>query len=238
MDQDPHLQPFGPVPGLLRSKDDIHRFTGLAVLQQILDKKENLRNDEVIMTEIWEMIPKTFLIRLIKSAPTQNVSSPVAETYQNLAIAVAHKFICFLLPLSFHQIEELHITALSFPLIMKLPLLAAEQKKMAWEILNRIAGDQRQSRTMWAREFPNEFWLFKEDDDQYQEALGFLRLSRSSWGCKAPGNDIEKQIHYWSSAVVSLLQNSKCRAAPVFEMLTGVFEAKVVSLVAKPFDIN
>src|ERR1700761_52225 len=98
MDIDPDLEVFGQVPSLLATKQDTSQFVALTILRSILESREDVRQNERAIQKIWSAIPKKFLVRLLKSAPSEKVTAELAKDLAHLAVGVIHTFLCLLIP--------------------------------------------------------------------------------------------------------------------------------------------
>ncbi|KAI0480637.1 DUF1941-domain-containing protein [Xylariaceae sp. FL0804] len=78
---------------LLTTKDDTSRFVGLLLLRSLLDNSQDLRDDQAVVSQLWNSISPKFLDRLIRS-----VSKPPSEQQDQskdmleLAVAVVRTF--------------------------------------------------------------------------------------------------------------------------------------------------
>lgn len=75
---------------LLKTKNDTSRFVGLALLKSVLDNSQQLREDESIITGLWQSVSPKFLDRLLRSGSSQ--SSKDAKDMIDIAVAVLHTF--------------------------------------------------------------------------------------------------------------------------------------------------
>jgi hypothetical protein len=117
----------------LAAKDDTSRFVGLSLLRTILDTNESLRNDEAIIKRCWTAVPNRFLIRLLKSAQTEE-----SRNMNDLAVAVVHTF-ANLLPTD--QVSDKKMFELVEPLANILPQLDAAPQMLAFQALQCVVSN-------------------------------------------------------------------------------------------------
>ncbi|CRK47777.1 hypothetical protein BN1723_007757 [Verticillium longisporum] len=72
----------------LKRKDDTSRFVGLTMLRTFLDSSSELKDDEAIISSLWDAISPKFLDRLLKSKGSQNDQQSTLD----LGVLVIHKF--------------------------------------------------------------------------------------------------------------------------------------------------
>lgn len=81
------------IQGLLKTKNDTSRFVGLALLKTVLDNSQQLREDEVTITALWQSVSPKFLDRLLRSGSGSSSSSKRdASDMVDIAVAVLHTF--------------------------------------------------------------------------------------------------------------------------------------------------
>lgn len=81
---------------LLKKKDDTSRFVGLALLKSILDNREDLRKDTIVVKSCWDAVPAKFLDRLLRSPANLKNSKEESQSMVELAVAVLHVFLALL----------------------------------------------------------------------------------------------------------------------------------------------
>lgn len=79
---------------LLKTKNDTSRFVGLALLKSVLDNSQQLREDEAVITTLWQSVSPKFLDRLLRSGSKS--SSKDAKDMIDIAVAVIHTFAALL----------------------------------------------------------------------------------------------------------------------------------------------
>ncbi|KAI9841020.1 MAG: hypothetical protein M1837_001050 [Sclerophora amabilis] len=126
--------------GLLRSKDDISRFVGLALLKSLLDSQEALRKDDATVGRCWAAISPKFLDRLLKATESEKRSLNEAKHMVDLAVAVIHIF-TILLPGSVNQDEKL--ISRTPCLVTALVRSSSETTTMILQILLTLASENR-----------------------------------------------------------------------------------------------
>jgi hypothetical protein len=77
---------------LLKKKDDTSRFVALSLLRTWLDTHPESQRDELLLVTCWDNIPTPFLLRLLKSRPTDKINETDAKNMCHLAIAIIHTF--------------------------------------------------------------------------------------------------------------------------------------------------
>ncbi|KAI9782367.1 MAG: hypothetical protein M1839_005240 [Geoglossum umbratile] len=83
---------------LLKAKDDTSRFVGLAILKTVLDNRQDLQHDSVIITKCWAALSPSFLDRLLRAEQSVGKSKEEARGLVELAVAVLHAFTVLLPP--------------------------------------------------------------------------------------------------------------------------------------------
>lgn len=85
------------IKGLLKAKDDTSRFVGLALLKSVLDTQAQLREDEALVSSLWESISPKFLARLLRASKNEKTTNEEAKNMVDIAVDVLHIF-AILLP--------------------------------------------------------------------------------------------------------------------------------------------
>ncbi|KAI1857882.1 uncharacterized protein JN550_012957 [Neoarthrinium moseri] len=88
----PQAASIDTIEQLLKAKDDTSRFVGLALVKSTLDTSESLRNDEKVITSLWNSIPSKFLDRLLKTGSKPGARQNDAKEMLDLAVAVIYNF--------------------------------------------------------------------------------------------------------------------------------------------------
>lgn len=84
------------IKGLLKAKDDTSRFVGLALLKSVLDTQAQLREDEAIVSSLWESISPKFLARLLRASKNEKTTNEEAKNMVDIAVGVLHIFVILL----------------------------------------------------------------------------------------------------------------------------------------------
>ncbi|KAH0544933.1 hypothetical protein FGG08_001013 [Glutinoglossum americanum] len=82
----------------LKSKDDTSKFVGLALLKPVLDNREELQSDPVIITKCWAALSPRFLDRLLRASESKRKGKDEARNMVDLAVGVIHAFTVLLPP--------------------------------------------------------------------------------------------------------------------------------------------
>lgn len=85
------------IKALLKAKDDTSRFVGLALLKSVLDTQAQLREDEALVSSLWESISPKFLARLLRASKNEKTTNEEAKNMVDIAVGVLHIF-AILLP--------------------------------------------------------------------------------------------------------------------------------------------
>lgn len=80
------------IQDLLKTKNDTSRFVGLALLKSVLDNSPQIREDEDVITTLWQSVSPKFLDRLLRSGSKQGPSNRDARDMIDIAVAVLHTF--------------------------------------------------------------------------------------------------------------------------------------------------
>jgi Neurochondrin len=226
--EDPDLMLFGQVPALLGRKDDTSRFVALTILRTIIDSKPEVRENEQAVLKIWRTIPKKFLVRLLKSTPSEKVNTELSNDLKHLAVGIIHTFLCMLVQ-DLNQLEAKEVVPLNIPLLNALPALNAPQKMLGWQTLQLVAENSRYNNLFETRLFHPDLLAYLRDDERaLAEALKFFRIARLSWEPIKYEPGIAQQIENWNWAIAQLLTSMEARPSAVFDMLADVVGTGVV----------
>ncbi|SZF06041.1 unnamed protein product [Blumeria hordei] len=125
----------------LQSKDDTSKFVGLALLKTILDKEEVVK-DSAQLQLLWEMVPPSFLDRLLRAQVTEKISQAEARSMVDLAVSVLHIFVVLLSD----RLQLGHkLTGRTAALVRALASSTPESTKLNLQILLTIVSDSEGS---------------------------------------------------------------------------------------------
>jgi hypothetical protein len=207
---------------LLKAKDDTSRFVGLSLLQSLLDSQKDLREDPQVILQSWRAIPKSFLLRLLETAPSKKIGVDDVRNMKQLAVAVIHSYANML------SAEELGSKAMAEacgPLILSLPEIEPTSQMLVFQTLQCIGVAPSGAASLLALPvLRGEFLDFASGNARHlEEALRLIRILRVS------GPLSGQQVSHWDSIVLSLITLVKDEPAQVFEMLTDVMNSPEVS---------
>jgi hypothetical protein len=215
--------PLDQVVALLKAKDDTSRFVGLSLLRSLLDSRRDLRESPDILSQSWTAIPKPFLIRLLKTSPTEKVGIDDARNMKQLAVAIFHTFVNLL---SSEELETKAVVSACDPLILAIKDIEAPSQMLAFQALQCIGSTPAGATALVASPIlQNQFLDLGEANElHYSEILKLLRVIRTSGALSG------QQVNEWDNIVVALLERVKKEPAQLFEMLADVISSPKVSI--------
>ena len=218
--------PLDQVFTLLKAKDDTSRFVGLSLLQSLLDSRKDLRETPEVLSQSWKAISKPFLIRLLRTSPTEKVGVDDAQNMKQLAVAIVHTFANLL---STEELEAKAMVSVCDPLMLAICGIEAPSQMLAFQALQCIGSAQAGAAAILSSPVLQSqvLDLAKGDELHSQEILKLLRAIRTS------GALSKQQINEWDNIVIALLERIKNDPAQLFEMLADAMSSSEVGI---PFD--
>jgi Neurochondrin len=207
---------------LLKAKDDTSRFVGLSLLHSLLDSRKDLREAPQVILQSWRAIPKSFLLRLLETAPSTRINAEDARNMKQLAVAVIHSYANML---SAQELGSKVMVESCEPLIFSLPDIEPTSQMLVFQTLQCIGVAPSGAASLLALPvLRGEFLDFAGGNSHHlQEAVRLIRILRVS------GPLSREQVSHWDSLVLSLIMRLKDEPAQVFEMLTDVMNSPEVS---------
>ena len=87
------IKSLDSVLALFKAGDDTSNFVAISLLRSLLDERQELREDQAVITKCWNSIPSKFLGRLLKAKPTEKRTKDEAQSMVSLAVAIIHTFV-------------------------------------------------------------------------------------------------------------------------------------------------
>jgi hypothetical protein len=195
------------------TKSDTEKFVAMSVLQSVLDSEPKLREDRVAMAAIWNLMPHSFLARLLRSRASSNIEAGDARNMNNLAIGILHIFTNLLAQDDLNTTRgKKYVT----PLIEVIPLVSNPQRALAYHALQCLV-----STSLGADAFLQSSTaitgleqLIKEDNSNVESIVKTLRASRTA-------SDMSiTQKQQWDDIVTALVNGIQSKPDLMLDMLT------------------
>jgi Neurochondrin len=202
---------------LLKAKDDTSRFVALSLLRSWLDT-QNITRQPSALSRSWNAIPKAFLLRLLKTRPSEKINEDDARNMNHLAVAVISTF-TNLLPVD--EVDSEAFVALCEPLINAIPNVEAPQKMLILQSLQCIASTRSGRNAFLYSTNLFEALCQKVTEDQLLvQVMSLVRVLGVSEDLSKPQEQVFRKL------VVSLLETYKSRLDLVFKVLAEILNSK------------
>ncbi|KAF2434539.1 DUF1941-domain-containing protein [Tothia fuscella] len=202
---------------LLKAKDDTSRFVGLSLLRSLLDSNEELRSNTAIITQCWNSIPNTFLIKLLESQTSKKKKSD-EETRDliTLAISVVNIF-ANLVPQE--EIEKEKMTEFCEPLIHVIPQCDQESQDVVFQVLRCIANSPKGATSM----NPAKDWNWLDIAAKEKPVYYLKELGRLFGICYANFTMSKSDLRNWHDRLAIMIQQmAKENPAVLIETLADL----------------